>query len=282
MPGIGILSTLPYNVSPLGIALKTAFEQGLSSLSGITYNRSNVNLGYSISSLTNGLHNLINDTSVTLIVACGGLVSEMVAATSSKDYISLVGSPPAAPGTHFKGRVDLQSADSNHTRRIHLRDTHGIQFADQCILSNDFSAMSAKERLPTGGGTQWGHVRPIKVSEADADPAARQQKYVDAFNAIPGSIRAVIISADPYFNFTSHELVHAANNWVNAAPNRRVCYPLQEYGNAVPAPTPGRTCLCGPSLVEAYQYLGRLAANVIAPGGHRPSPGNLPQPCVDI
>jgi hypothetical protein len=246
----------------------------------VAYRNLQDNRGYG--GLTTGLNQLLADNSVTLIVAAGGLISELAAGPSTKDYIGLVGTPPAGPGGHFKGRVDLQSVASNHARRTHLHNVHNIAFADQCLYSNTFSAMSVQERRPTGGGTgtPWGYIASVSISEADT-PAQRQQKYANAFTAIPANISAVIISADPYFNYTGNELVQAANTWVNVAgTSRRVCYPLQEYLNVAPsAPAAGKTCICGPHILQACNYLGQWAAHVIA---GNPAPGNLPQPpCSD-
>jgi len=274
MPGIGVLSTIPW--APFA----ASFDQGLN-LPAVVYRNLQDGLGYG--GLANGLNHLVADGSVTLIVAAGGLVTELAATNSTKDYIGLVGAPPAASGRYSKGRVDLHSVANDHMHRTHLQTAHNIPFNAQCLFSNSMSAMSGQERGPAGAGagTPWGYIANIQISEADT-PAQRQQKYANAFTAIPANIRATIISADPFFNRYSSELVQAANTWVNAAgTSRRVCYPLQEYLNTAPNPAAGKTCICGPFIQQAYNYLGQLAAHVIQPVGH-PAPGNLPQPaCSD-
>jgi hypothetical protein len=135
MPGIGILSSLPY------VRFATYFDQGLN-LPSVAYRNLQVNLGYSISKLNNGLNQLLGDNNVTLIVSCGGLITELIAANSKVNYIALVGSTPTSLGRNYKGHVDLESRANNQARRVHLQNQHGIGFQNQCLLSNDFSAMS--------------------------------------------------------------------------------------------------------------------------------------------
>jgi hypothetical protein len=275
MPGIGILSTVPYT----GTAYATAFDQGFN-MANVPYRKVQDNCGYDANSLNTALQNLIGDGSVTLIVAVGGLATEVAATNSSKDYISLVGTAPASPGAHSKGRVSLGSVGYNQQRRTHLHNNpFNIPFDQHCLLSNDNSAMSGDERSNSGGGgIRWGQVQPIQIGKSDT-PQHRQQKYANAFNQVGSSMRAVIISADPYFKFTSNELVTAADTWVTVAgTTRRVCYPFQEYGND--SPTANKTSLCGPSIVQGYNYVGQLAAHTL--DSNRPKPGNLPQACNDI
>jgi hypothetical protein len=275
MPGIGILSTVPYQGTPF----ETAFDNGLN-MAAVTHRNYQDNLGYNGGSLNEGLSFLNSDPLVTLIIAVGGLVTELAAASASKQYISLVGAGSREAGEHFEGRVSLGSVGTNHARRARLLASHGIPFNRQCLLSNDFSAMKRDERRGTGGGggVAWGEVVRIQISEDDL-PAERQAKYQGAFGSVSGTMRAVIISADPYFRFSSNELVAEANNWVSAAGNRRVCYPFQEYGND--GPTATKTSLYGPSLEQGYEYLGLLAAHIID-NVNNPAPGSLPQHYNDV
>jgi hypothetical protein len=67
-------------------------------------------------------------------------------------------------------------------------------------------------------------------------------------------MKAIVVSADPFFTETMNKLVDAANRT-----GEHVCCPLQDYSDAPPAPTAGKTTLFGPSLKSSYKLLGRLA-----------------------
>ena len=61
------------------------------------------------------------------------------------------------------------------------------------------------------------------------------------------------------------ELIDAANRWIAQGKGRRISYPLHEYENPAGKckPAPGYT-LHGPVLEEAYEALGRMAADFLA------------------
>jgi hypothetical protein len=272
MPGIGILSPVPYTAP-----FQTAFDQGLN-MPGVSHRNLQVDLGYA--GLAGGLALLLADGAVDLIAAVGGMRTEQATTNwNMRNYISLVGRPAGGAGGHFKGRVDLGSVANNNARRIHLKNGHGIPFNQQALLSNSTSAMSGPERLPTAPGIPWPHIEALDLDETDNTSAGRRQKYVNAFSAIPVNIKAIVISADPFYKKWSNELVFWANQWVVAGPSRRICYPFQEYQSD--SPQPGLTCLYGPRLVEAYGFLGQLAAHAISSDGH-PAPGQLPQYCNHV
>jgi len=75
----------------------------------------------------------------------------------------------------------------------------------------------------------------------------------------------VVVSADPFFKETMDELIDAANGWITQGKGRRICYPLLDYENPTGKckPAPGYT-LHGPILEEAYELLGRMAADFLA------------------
>jgi hypothetical protein len=267
-PGIGILSGIPFTNTPY----QQAFENGLGSTP--LYPNPQQRLGYNAARFNAGLTTLNADTQVTLIIAVGGIVAELPAThpNPQKDTISLVGGTlpgSANPGGHFHGRISLESVNTNVRRFVHLLQTFGIQHGEICLLSNPNSAMAGQER---GGFTQS---VTASIDEATTGPQATTA-YTNAFGQIGATIKAVIVSADPWFKQMSNLLVPIANNWATAG--KRVCYPLQEYAND--APKTGQTILYGPSLLGAYNLLGQLAAHVINPAS--PAPGQLQQVCRDI
>jgi hypothetical protein len=271
--GIGILSVVPY----AGTDFETAFEAGFN-VANITYRNSQHSLGHGAGDLSNGLQALLDDQQVTLIVAVGGLVSELAADRSTKAYISLVGGAPQNPGMHFRGRVNLGSVGDNQMRRTHLnnRTIHDIPFNRHCLLSNPLTGFSAQEQ--TGGGIAWGRVEPADIRKDDTVLQVRH-KFANAFAQIgTTNMRAVVVSADSWYTKHKNELVSAANQWVDqAGTSRRVSYPFQEYRSAQPVPR--KACFCGPSILEAYNHVGRLAAHVLVGGG---APGNLQKPCTHL
>src|ERR1700689_3226371 len=99
-----------------------------------------------------------------------------------------------------------------------------------CLLYNKNSEMSPNE-VPLLN-------RSVPVT-VDPKTVNRAAVYAQAFSAISQiqnpTIKAVIVSADPYFNQTAADLVQAANNWISQLPAQRaVCYPLQEYSQHGP------------------------------------------------
>jgi hypothetical protein len=71
----------------------------------------------------------------------------------------------------------------------------------------------------------------------------------------PATVKAIVISADPFFQDSKEELIGAANGT-----GKYICYPLQTFENigGLNLPTPGKTTLLGPTLTGAYKLLGQL------------------------
>lgn len=265
MPGIGVISSIPFTGTPIELA----FDQGLN-IPGLHRNPQD-DLGYDATALNAAMAVLDGDSQVTLIVAVGGIVTEQAAVNhTGKDVISLVGgvisgSPP--PGTGgFRDRVSLESFNSNARRIAHLAQ-RGITLPNICLLYNPNSKMSDEER----SGHAWGQPEPARIGKTTTN---RPEVYMEAFNHI--TKQGIIVSADPWFYRTRMELVEKANDWLAHDPARRICYPLQDYENA--APTRSQTSVCGPSLLAAYEVLGKLAAHYIA-GGPKPPLTLVQPPC---
>jgi hypothetical protein len=265
---VGILSGIPFT----NTSYQRAFERGLGSTP--LYLNPEERLGYSAASFNAALARLNNIAQLNLIIAIGGIVAELPAtANMRKNTISLVGGAiqgSANPGGRFHGRINLESFHTNPARFNHLRTTFGIQRQEICLLANPNSAMASTEH---GGG--FGQVVHAPIDETTTMQQALTA-YTRALAGIDQNRRAVIVSADPWFTQTRAALVQAANNW--AVEGKRVCYPLQEYGDA--SPNRGRTTLYGPSLDDAYFKLGQLAANLINPAN--PAPGQPRQDIHDI
>jgi hypothetical protein len=88
--------------------------------------------------------------------------------------------------------------------------------------------------------------------------------YLNDLNAADSGIKTMVISADPFFQDTKDKLIKAANDWIAAAApgTRYVCYPFADYANknGTHQPTHGAASWYGPSLSDAYQTLGTIAA----------------------
>ena len=267
--GIGVLSSIAF----AGTDLQTAFNQGLA-MPGI-YRSTKDKLGYDAASISAALANLNGDIDVTLIVSAGGVVTEDEAAPRpTKDTISLVGGRIASspnPGGRFRDRLSLESFATNPRRLAHLNSL-GIRPNEVCLFSNQRSKMRGTEH----GG--WGGRDTVTVNVSQtSSPQDITREYTDGFGRVAGGIKAVLISADPWFFETGRELVRIANQWVTADGARRICYPLQEYLRHGPARN--QTTLYGPSLLDAYNLLGQMAAKTIDPAA--PAPGRLQQICID-
>ena len=265
MPDIGILSGIPFTNSPY----KQAFDAGFGGAPSYAFPFEE-GFGYNNARFDAGLLRLNTNFNppLRLIVVVGGIVAEKRAvANPQRDTISLVGggSPPN-PGGRFRNRISLESANSDPLRLAHLATLH-FNRQEICLLANPNASMTAQEQ-PIFATTVLADVGP-----QTANP---QAVFRAAFGQIGPNIRAVVVSADPWFKQNSNVLVAEANSWATAG--KRVCYPFQEYRND--GPTPGQTTLQGPSLIAAYNLLGQLAASVI--NGTAPPALQVQQLTLDI
>jgi hypothetical protein len=187
------------------------------------------------------------DPDIGLIVTVGGLVvSEVADNVATKPFLSLVGAAPANTSAKFFGGVTLESYKSNPARIGHLGGL-GFPPGEIGLFYNPNSAMSGKETAAWTGATPVG-------CTVDANGDVNPATYPTDLAKFPSSVKAIVVSADPFFTESMNKLVDAANRT-----GKRVCYPLQDYGEATPAPTAGKTTLFGPSLKSSYKLLGRLA-----------------------
>lgn len=260
--GVGVFSSIPYTRTPL----ETAFKNGLGSIATALVKES---LGYDPSDLRNGLSELNKHPGVGLIVTVGGLVTHLQAADAASGatnyFISLIGGRNGVQGAgtgYFLGGVCLQSYSRNPLRIDKLKRQFSIGSDDElCLLSNPRSSMAAVEKR----GWINNRIVDASIDPTTVDPAVEYRRaFADITSMQDPRIRAVVVSADPYFFTTGRALVQEANNWINGASpgqTRVVCYPLQDY--SLYNPTGNRRVLHGPSLRKAYTELGKKARKIL-------------------
>lgn len=265
LQGIGVLSSIPFQNKPI----QTAFLNGLAT-PGIYINVQDGNgagLGYGTNALTTGLTTLNLDPNVGLIVAVGGSITHNAAMNdvggALMPFISIVGGKfgnfPNPGNGHFCGSISLQSVSHHALRIAKIKALFNIAKNDEiCLLYNTNAAMHSNEVLLLKNSV------PVSVDENTVNA---NNIYTQAFNSISQiqnpTIKAVIVSADPWFTQTASNLVTAANNWIGQLPAQRaVCYCLQEYQQY--NPTPGKRLKYGPLLQDVYKALGQMAKAVLA------------------
>jgi hypothetical protein len=200
-----------------------------------------------------------------LIVTVGGSVSYAAAvdAPATKPFLSLVGSVPTGAPDNFKGGVSLQSYEAN-ADRIALLVEKTFQPSEIGLFCNPNSEMNGAEeadwKFQIGANNQIFHGGVNAQGENDAST------YSGDFGSIPAAIKALVISADPFFQDTREQLITAANAW-----GGYVCYPALEYANrSGTKPTHTKATLFGPALTDAYSLLGQLSVVVLKSGAALP------------
>jgi hypothetical protein len=268
-PSIGVVTSIA-----LDQALRDAFEDGINN-ANVTIQYEPNPPSYDMNKLVDAVRGFNDPTRFGLIVTVGGVGAATAALNKATKvpWLALIGGTlglPAQPSGKFFGGVNLDSYGQNAARIGHLNGpSHHIPSTAICLLYNPNSTCSATEVA------EWQGVQAVPAWAGDNDA----NKYPQAFGSIPNSIRVVVISADPYFQQTKEDLIKAANVWIDAGANRRVCYPLQEYANTGHTPPhAGRHTLHGPDLVKAYTKMGTKARNVLRTGRQstleKLSPGN--------
>jgi hypothetical protein len=225
--------------------------------------------GYGTKKNYKALSNAIasHDGQVGLIVTTGGNIAFRAAVDArlkTTPFISLVGEVPARRPDNFYGGVALQSWLANDARISFLLGLgKGYVASDIGLFCNRRSAMHGDET------TLW-HGSEYYLTGGGGNNNA--SAFTNEFNNVDDSIKALIISADPFFQDNKVALINAANAWVGAKPGRSVCYPLANYKN-VPGTTPvpaGTSYWFGPDLAGAYQTLGAVAGLALSANGPVP------------
>lgn len=270
MPGISVIAGSKIGVVS-SIALPNALENAFRN--GVNNAAIDVKIRDNCSYKKNNLQKLENEirhfsNTADVIATAGGLVAYKAAlSAATKPFVSLAAELPPDPTGNFKGGVSLESYQSNKDR-IDILTSLSFGLANIGLFYNPNSAMNPNELSNWNGlvGTQ-DQVFPGGVdSSGDNDATA----YATDFGPtkIPATIRALVISGDPFFQDTKAKLIPAANAWIAAAsPDspRYICYPSLAYQNAGgTGPTAGRATLYGPDLPTAYSLLGQIAATVLS------------------
>ena len=240
-------------------ALKTAFKDGYAaSGGGLTVDFID-GLGYDKPTLRQKFLDLNGDNSVALVVTVGGLIIFKVADNrSTKSFISLVGGKPDSHGGSFLGGVSLQSFLMNTLRLDHLEDL-GFRKQEVGLFQNPNSDMADKEKNRWRGGE-------VRRGGVDGNGNNDPNAFANDLTLFASGIKAIVISADPFFQGAKDKLVAAANAVAAGPSGKYFCYPLQDYSGANPAPSPGKSTLHGPALAAPYRLLGVCASLVINSG----------------
>jgi hypothetical protein len=214
-----------------------------------------------------------------LVVTAGGSVAFRAAkaalTAANTRFVSLLGVEPAANelGNCFGG-VTLDSVKMNSDRVDYLVNKAGRTRSGIGLFCNRKSAMNPAEV------SNWGTLGANSKIAYGGNAAGKNNAstFPNDFTAIHSSVATVVVSADPFFQDQKDKLIKAANDWIAVKPNaRHVSYPSQDYGNGNGShqPTTGKSSWYGPSLVSAYEELGKTAAlarNAASPVGFSSTP----------
>jgi hypothetical protein len=204
-----------------------------------------------------------NNNSADLIVTAGGLAPYQAASSDATiSFVCVTGAVPSNPTGNYKGCTSLESANSNGGR-INILLGKNFALSEIGLFYNPNSYMTSEVgdwNNLVGTNTQ------VFVGGNDSNGDNNSAAYATDFTAakIPTTIKALVVSGDPFFQDTKELLIGAANAWIAAAPggvNRYVCYPTQDYSNTSGTrPTANHATLYGPDLATAYNLLGQVAA----------------------
>jgi hypothetical protein len=271
MPGIDVISPIPYR----NTNLETSFRRGVGNAAWCDAADPIDSVGYDPQALANAVNIANDDDNVTLIVTVGGLATASAALqNSNKPFLSIAGGtnanfPGDATTGNFYGGVNLNTFAQNEDRFQYLIDAHSAsQFhcnaSEVCLLVRTGGAVTNSETAlwpfpPRGRIFRVGNY--VQIARA-----------FSAF-AGDGTLKAMIVSSDPFF--------HDHKEWVIANANQAdkyMCFPFQEFGNAGGShqPKQNKHTKHGPWLFQthghgagAYERLGQLAASVISTGNRQ-------------
>jgi hypothetical protein len=259
--GIGVISTIAYSNTDL----ERNFKRGVANDAWCDVATALDSRGYDLSpngQLAAAVRTFSNNASVGLIVTVGGTISaESALQFASKPFVSLIGGTTSGfPGTiaaNFYGGVTLDTATRNDIRFSNLIGSrHNFRPSEICLLSNPTGVIAPTET------SQWSQHKDNRGRILKASNDAEIMQRFAEFRQ-DQTLRAMIVSADPFFQDHKDVLISEANN-----SSKHVCYPLQIYANngGHHLPHGGRHTLHGPKLATAYFSLGQKAAAVIRGG----------------
>lgn len=236
---VGVISSISVT-TPLITAIKKGgnfTDQQLSISDG---------LGYDQATLQGAISLFNNDANIAVIITVGGGITYAAAAAMAalvKPFVSVVGEAPAIQATQCYGGVNLKSCQTDADRIGKTLHGKGFQPTEIGLYYNPKSVMA--ENISWPGGQAIPATVPNNIANYPGDLAQ--------FSA---GIKAIVISADPFFQDTKAALTAAVNNT-----NLYCCYSLQDFnGKHLKASKHG------PKLKEVYSLVGTAAANVLANG----------------
>ena len=238
---VGVVSSISVT-TPLKNAIKNGgnfTDQQLSVAGG---------LGYDQVTIQGAISQFNNDANIKVIITVGGGITYAAAAAMAalvKPFVSVVGEAPANPAPQCYGGVTLRSCQADADRIGKTLHGKGFQPTEIGLYYNPKSVMAATENLNWPGG----QVIAATVPNNEAN-------YAGDLGQFSAGIKAIVISADPFFQDTKDALTAAVNNI-----NKYCCYSVQDFnGKHLKA------SMHGPKLKEVYSLVGTLAANVLTNG----------------
>jgi hypothetical protein len=270
---IGFVSTIKVKNN----SLQTNFESGVNNTNFTPKYKDAV--GYKENDLSKLEAEITNFSGKDLIVTAGGLVAyEAASETTALPFLSLTGVTPTTHPANYKGGISLESYNT-HVDRITflttltpiLNPATNYAITEIGLFYNgnakmDWAATPVELNV-------WRGLVGVNTQDfpggRDGTKNNDKTKYPADLAAIPVGIKALVISADPYFQDTMDDLVKACNDWIDAGAAmqppilRYVCYPSFMYSASNPVPTKKRSAVYGPDLNNAYNLLGQRVSQYL-------------------
>jgi hypothetical protein len=249
LPNVCVVSTIRF----AGTTFETQFKAGLGTIPG-TYKAPIDNQGYDIQTLITAAQNAAKNN--TLVVAVGGLITGQAALQAKVSFIALTGGIVNfidATTNTFLGGICLDSYKYDPGRITYLTTKVPCSANQICLLYNTHSAMASIEKQ------QFTYSQNADIDQTNVNNA--NAIYTTAFNAIGKlpNIKAVVVSADPFFGQTKDQLTSVAQNYPYY-----ITYPLKGYKNANPRPKHNHSTIHAPKddLATVYWKLGKKAGDI--------------------
>jgi hypothetical protein len=256
---IGLLSSIDLRPD-----LQDAFQAGVGL--DLPIKDKQLKAGYNDTGI-NKAKKLLKNCSV-IATAGGNVVFAAIRGQSdTQTFVSLVGDQPPTDGTNCRGGVTVHSWKSNALRIGYLRSVKSFSLPQIALYCNQNSNMNIYEE--PDWNSQTSSSSPI-IHFSGADTSTKKNdasKFSPDFAGISAGIKAIVISADPFFQENMDTLMQAVYSWVSADSSRFVVYPLQDYSLGRYQPPAGQALFYGPDLSIAYRSLGSQARYVFDTGG---------------
>jgi ABC-type uncharacterized transport system substrate-binding protein len=211
---------------------------------------------------------------VALIVALGGMRSAQAAkaATATIPILFIAGSDPieaglvsslGRPGGNATG-VSNQTTEMIAKRLEILHEMLGASLPSGAKMAMLVTSVPVVEKVET----EFAERNGLMVLKLGAGREFDQSQYADRFDlAMKTGVRALLVSADPFFTNWRNQIVALAAK--HALP---VLYPFRQYVAA------GGLASYGPDIAEQYRLIGRYAARILR--GEKPADLPVQQPTI--